>query len=124
MSFQIVGTAPLIVGCSDSMTLTSGSACRNRSGITRSPPAMKAAYGMPHALAWNCGTITSATSWNDSANVFIVVAARECSHIERCEQETPLGLPVVPLVEHIAAADVSSTSGHSYAVDAAASASS
>src|SRR4051794_6788169 len=98
MSFQIVGTAPLIVGRSDSMMRTNGSACRNRSGITTSAPAMKAAYGMPHAFAWNCGTITSALSWKDRDKVFIVVAASECSHIERCEYATPFGLPVVPLV--------------------------
>src|SRR3954465_11055621 len=98
MSFQIVGTAPLIVGFSVSITLTSGSAWRNRSGMTGAAPAMKEAYGMPHALAWNCGTITSATSWKDSASVFIVVAASGCNHIERCEYATPFGWPVVPLV--------------------------
>ena len=35
----------------------SGSAWTNRSGMTMSAPDIQAEYGMPHALAWNIGTI-------------------------------------------------------------------
>jgi len=41
--FQIVGTAPATVGRSDSISLTSGSGWRNRSGMIRSAPDMTAA---------------------------------------------------------------------------------
>ena len=45
----------------------------------------------------------------------------ECSTIDRCEYTTPFGLPVVPLVKHIDAAERSSTSGQSKPPDSAAS---
>ena len=36
-----------------------GAACRNRSGMTSDAPPMNAAYGRPHAIAWNIGTTAS-----------------------------------------------------------------
>ncbi|CAN5672927.1 hypothetical protein BH18ACT13_BH18ACT13_05490 [soil metagenome] len=39
-------------------------------------------------------------------------AAITCRKVERWEQTTPLGSPVVPHVYHMAAAERSSTSGH------------
>ena len=61
-SFQIVGTAPATVGRWVSMRCTIDLASMNRSGSTRSAPAIRAAYGIPHALAWNIGTIARALS--------------------------------------------------------------
>ena len=58
----MVGTAPAQVGRSCSMNLASGSHCRYRPGMRRSAPASHAAYGVPHALAWNIGTTGSTRS--------------------------------------------------------------
>ena len=38
------------------------SGCRNGPGICKVAPDRNAAYGMPHALAWNIGTIAIARS--------------------------------------------------------------
>src|SRR3954464_15169953 len=96
MSAQIVGTAPENVTCSCFTICVSGSACRKRPGITTDAPHMNAAYGMPHALAWNIGTIVRMRSRSDRLSPAGVMAARECRYAERCEYATPLGLPVVP----------------------------
>ena len=96
MSAQIVGTAPENVTRSSLTMRVSGSACRNRPGITSDAPHMNAAYGMPHALAWNIGTIVRMRSRSDRLSAAGVVAASECRYAERCEYATPFGLPVVP----------------------------
>ncbi len=57
---------------------------------------MNAAYGMPHAFAWNIGTIVSTRSRSESPSAVGVVATSECRYDERCEYATPFGLPVVP----------------------------
>src|SRR5581483_4750927 len=85
MSFQIVGTAAEIVTLSASIKPISGSACRNRSGMTRSAPDMNAAYGVPHAFAWNIGTIGIVRSSAPSPLLFAVHTDIECSQHERCE---------------------------------------
>ena len=96
MSAQIVGTAPENVTRSDAIIVVSGSACRKRPGITTDAPQMNAAYGMPHAFAWNIGTIVSTRSRSESPSAVGVVATSECRYDERCEYATPFGLPVVP----------------------------
>ena len=96
MSAQIVGTAPENVTRSSLIMRVNGSACRKRPGITTDAPHMKAAYGMPHALAWNIGTIVRMRSRSERLSAAGVVAASECRYAERCEYATPLGLPVVP----------------------------
>ncbi len=53
----MVGTAPARVGRSAAIIAASGAACRNRSGMISEAPDMNAAYGRPHAIAWNIGTI-------------------------------------------------------------------
>ena len=53
----MVGTAPASVGFSAAIIAASGAACRNRSGMISEAPHMNAAYGRPHAIAWNIGTI-------------------------------------------------------------------
>src|SRR4051812_39575609 len=98
MSAQIVGTAPENVTRSSRIICVSGSGCRNRPGITRLAPQRNAAYGMPHALAWNIGTIGRIVSRSLRPSAFGVVDASECRNAERWEYATPLGLPVVPLV--------------------------
>ena len=61
-SFQMVGTAPATVGrCVSIMSITEAGS-RWQSGNTKSAPAISAAYGIPHALAWNIGTIGSTLS--------------------------------------------------------------
>src|SRR3954453_20309676 len=98
MSAQIVGTAPANVMRSSFTMRVTGSACRNRPGMTNDAPHKNAAYGMPQALAWNIGTIISTRSRSERFNAFGVVAANECRNDDRCEYTTPLGLPVVPEV--------------------------
>src|ERR1700704_4310021 len=98
MSAQIVGTAPENVTRSSLTMRVNGSACRNPPGTTRDAPHMNAAYGMPHALAWNIGTIVRMRSRSDRLSAAGVVAASECRYADRCEYATPFGLPVVPEV--------------------------
>ena len=93
---QMVGTAPAMVGFSVAMICASGSGCRNRSGMISDAPTIIAAYGRPHDIAWNCGTITSARSAWRSPIDSVMHTCIECSQIERCEYATPFGLPVVP----------------------------
>src|SRR6266403_5445440 len=96
MSDQIVGTAPENVTCSSFTMRMSGSACRNLPGITSDAPLMNAAYGMPQALAWNIGMITSARSRSERFSAAGVHTASECRYEDRCEYATPFGFPVVP----------------------------
>src|SRR4051794_11152244 len=98
MSAQMVGTAPENVTRSSRIMRVSGSACRKRPGITRLAPHRNAAYGIPHALAWNIGTIGRIVSRSLRSRAFGVVAASECRNDDRCEYATPFGFPVVPLV--------------------------
>ena len=74
----MVGTAPATVGRSASISLTSGSGCRNRSGMIRSAPDMTAAYGRPHALAWNIGTTGSTRSLSHMPKVLPRQTPIEC----------------------------------------------
>ena len=85
MSIQIVGTAPETVTRSPSISRHSGSACSHRLGITRSAPASAAAYGSPHAFAWNIGTIGSTRSARLTASVSARQAPSECRTLDRCE---------------------------------------
>src|SRR6478609_1819597 len=96
MSAQIVGTAPENVTRSSFTMRVIGSAWRNLPGMTSDAPQRNAAYGIPHALAWNIGTIISMRSRSERFSEFGVVAANECRNSERCEYATPFGLPVVP----------------------------
>ena len=65
-------------------------------GYTCFAPASVEENGKHHAFAWNIGTtgrITSAAvSWRDACTVRAWIAS------ERCENSTPFGRPVVPLV--------------------------
>src|SRR5260370_34872289 len=63
---------------------------------------------MPQLLAWNSGTTGSIVSLADVPSASLELAISECRTLERCEYSTPLGSPVVPEVEHIAAAVFSS----------------
>src|SRR3954454_1941843 len=96
MSAQMVGTAPENVTRSSLTIRVSGSAWRNLPGITRDAPHMNAAYGMPHALAWNIGTIVRIRSRSERLSAAGVDAVSECRYDERWEYATPFGLPVVP----------------------------
>ena len=97
-SVSTVGTAPVSVGRVSSMIRLSGPACRNCWGNTRSAPTIHAAYGVPHALAWNIGTITSMRSLSARAMLADEVTISECRNVLRWLYITPFGLPVVPLV--------------------------
>ncbi len=46
-------------------------------------PVMNAAYGSPHAIAWNCGTTASAGSRLARPNPSCMQTCIECSQIER-----------------------------------------
>src|SRR5215468_494541 len=84
-SVQIVGTAPASVGRSASIIAASGAACRNRSGMTSVAPDINAAYGSPHAIAWNIGTITSSRVCGDRPNASFAQTCIECNQMDRCE---------------------------------------
>ena len=77
-SFQMVGTAPATVGRCVSIMSISDRASRWQSGKTKSAPAINAAYGIPHALAWNIGTIGSTLSLDPSPMALPVQAAIVC----------------------------------------------
>ena len=49
-------------------------------------------------MAWNIGTMTRIRSISVIPTDEAACSAMVCSHVERCEYTTPLGLPVVPLV--------------------------
>ena len=68
-----------------SMNAASGSGCRKRSGISVLAPLINAAYGMPQAIAWNIGTISSTRSLADIPKVSAVQHCMECSQIDRWE---------------------------------------
>ncbi len=71
MALQIVGTPEVTVVRSVAMNRVRCSGCRNGPGICSVAPHRNAAYGMPHAAAWNIGTMASARS----ASVMPVTAA-------------------------------------------------
>ena len=97
-SLSTVGTAPVSVGRVSWMMRAIGAACKNCCGKTRSAPIIHAAYGVPQALAWNIGTITSMRSRSLSAMLAVLVTISECMYVLRWLYITPFGLPVVPLV--------------------------
>ena len=97
-SFNTVGTAPVIVGRMSVMMREMGAACRYCCGNTSSAPTIQAAYGVPHALAWNIGTTTNMRSRSLSAMFAVDVTISECMYVLRWLYITPFGLPVVPLV--------------------------
>ena len=59
-------------------------------------PLMNAAYGRPHAIAWNIGTMGMIASIERRPMTSAWFMAMPCSTFERCEYTTPFGLPVVP----------------------------
>ena len=65
------------------MRLISEVPSRNRSGMTRSAPAISAAYGSPQALAWNIGTMGSVTSSLPTSSALLVHVAMACRKLER-----------------------------------------
>ena len=83
----MVGTAHAQVGRSSARrSAPSGSACRNRPGMRRSAPASHAAYGVPHALAWNIGTIGRMRSLVGVGTTALACPTPiECRNVERCE---------------------------------------
>jgi hypothetical protein len=56
------------------MSPTRCSADRSRAGITSPAPALNAAYGMPHALAWNIGTTGMDLSFQDRPPLLFAVS--------------------------------------------------
>ncbi len=82
-SFQIVGTAPAIVGRWVSTRWISDLASMWRSGSTKSAPAINAAYGSPQALAWYIGTIGSTRSLAPTPMPLVLHAAIVCRKLER-----------------------------------------
>jgi hypothetical protein len=83
---------------SSTSSFASGSAWRKRPGMIRSAPHSAAAYGSPHALAWNIGTTGRIRSALPTDSESRMQAPTECRVAEQCEYSTPFGLPVVPLV--------------------------
>ena len=48
-------------------------------------PDISDAYGRPHAIAWNIGTMTSSRVCGDRPKLSVMHTCIECSQIERCE---------------------------------------
>src|SRR5439155_18114011 len=94
---QTVGTPAVTVTPAPWMRSTreAGSAL-NCPANTSLAPAIAAAYGVPHAFAWNIGTTGSTASRSvrprHDARLIII----ECRYCDRWEYTTPLGFPVVP----------------------------
>ncbi len=74
----MVGTAPARVGRSAAIIAAIGAACRNRSGMISDAPDMNAAYGRPHAIAWNIGTMASSRSVGPRPNASGMHTCIEC----------------------------------------------
>ena len=70
---------------SSSIALASGSACMNLLGMTSDAPIRPAAYGIPHAFAWNIGTIGSMRSFALSPIASARQVPNECSTLDLCE---------------------------------------
>ena len=66
--------------------------------MTSFDPIITAAYGRPHAFAWNIGTTGVIASRSHSPITSASAIPNECSTSDRCEYSTPLGWPVVPVV--------------------------
>ena len=60
------------------MNLVRCSGCRNGPGICKVAPDRKAANGMPHALAWNIGTMASARSASVMPSIDAAITAIAC----------------------------------------------
>jgi hypothetical protein len=77
-SFQIVGTAAALLIPSDSIIADSGSAWRNRSGMTMVAPVASPAYARPHEFAWNSGTIARTLSPSCRLSPRFMPSWRQC----------------------------------------------
>src|SRR5579863_6621221 len=82
-SFQIVGTPADIVGRCSEMILRRCSPWRNIWGMSRLAPTMYEAYGVPHAFAWNMGTMASSLSFSVIPSDEADVTAIEWRNVER-----------------------------------------
>ena len=74
----MVGTAAARVGFSLAIMAASGSGCRNRSGMSSEAPTRNAAYGRPHDMAWNMGTIARTLSSNEMSMPSDMQTCIEC----------------------------------------------
>jgi len=74
----MVGTPEVTVVRSVAMNLVRCSGCRNGPGICRVAPDRNAAYGRPHALAWNIGTMASARSASVMPCTLAAITAIAC----------------------------------------------
>ena len=95
---QMVGTPAATVTFSVSMRVAMAPGDRSGPGITRLAPQATPAWARPQALAWNMGTTGRIVSRSLAPRLSAIIAPAVCSHVERWEYTTPLGLPVVPLV--------------------------
>ncbi len=79
--------------CSHSSITPAGS---SRSiGMMKSAPTIIERNGVPQALTWNIGTIGSTRSRSQIAIASASPVASACRYVERCENSTPFGSPVV-----------------------------
>ena len=78
MALQIVGTPEVTVVRSVAMKAVRCSGCRNGPGICSVAPDRNAAYGMPHALAWNIGTMAIARSASVMPSTEAAITAIAC----------------------------------------------
>ena len=79
----MVGTPAETVGRWRAMMFDSGSACRNCWGMIMSAPVRKQPYGVPHALAWNMGTMESTESRSLIPSDDPEVMANVCRKVDR-----------------------------------------
>ena len=93
---QMVGTPAPRVTRSSWMQLQHRSGAMALPGNTCLAPTSVDAYGRPHALAWNIGTIAMTVSRSETARLSTWHSPNECSVSARWLYATPFGLPVVP----------------------------
>src|SRR5215471_6801173 len=93
---QTVGTADVVSTPSASISSYRLAPSSAQPGNTSFAPTIGAAYGMPHALTWNIGTIASTEVAAERLLLSGREVARACRTVERWLNSTPLGFPVVP----------------------------
>ncbi len=79
----MVGTPAATVACSLSMKEQIAAGVRSRPGSSSDEPTMAPAWGSPHELAWNMGTMARTMSWAPIPRVPDIAVAKLCSTLLR-----------------------------------------
>ena len=94
-AFAIVGTMLISVALCFSINCRTDTGS-NRRTITCFEPRNVENCGRPQPLAWNSGIVCRSTMLSASGHVHAAYSA--CKYSDRCDNATPFGVPVEPLV--------------------------